>query len=136
MSLESARLIYPILVRLANESAQAAHTKQTLPWTTYEDLCAKCKDAGVKETPRTVAAKLLKPIQAACLDAGHPDITSLIIQKPKARGDSGNLIRPADSWWEAYVERGEISALGDVPFWFDRYRKARDFKNWPEAPFF
>lgn len=136
MSIESARLIYPILVRLARESSQAAQGKLTLPWTTYEDLCLKCKDVGVKETARTIATKLLKPIQLACLDANHPDLTSLVIQKPKARGDVGNLIRPSDGWWEIYVQRGEISAAGDVPFWFERYRKARDYQDWPEAPFF
>ena len=64
-----------------------------------------------------------------------PDLSALIIQKPKARSDFGNLIRPSDGWWEPYVARGETT-VGDVSFWFARFKAARDYPDWPEAPFF
>jgi hypothetical protein len=47
----------------------------------------------------------------------------------------GNLIRPSDGWWEVYVTRGE-AAVGDVQFWFRHFQAARDYPDWPEAPFF
>jgi len=135
MSLESARAVYPILVNLARDLAQAARDRRTIVWVSYDDFCQRCKDVGIKETPRTIAAKLLKPLQLACIDNKMPDLSALIIQKPKARSDFGNLLRPADGWWEAYVERGETT-VGDVVFWFKQYQAARDFAEWPEAPFF
>ena len=64
-----------------------------------------------------------------------PDLSALIIQKPKSRSDFGPLLRPSDAWWEPYVARGE-SAVGDIKFWFERYRTARDFNEWPDTPFF
>jgi len=135
MSLENARAAYPVLVRLARDLAKAARDRQNVIWVSYDDFCNHCKEVGVKETPRTVATKVLKPIQAACLEKNLPDISAIIIQKPKARSDSGNLLRPSDGWWEPYVEKGE-SAVGDVSFWFARFRMARDYADWPEAPFF
>jgi hypothetical protein len=90
---------------------------------------------GVKETPRTIANKLLKPLQAVCLEKSVPDLSALIIQKPKPRSDFGDLHRPSDGWWEPYVERGETK-VGDVQFWFKHYQQARDYGDWPEAPFF
>ena len=106
MSVESARAVYPIIVRMANDLAQAARERRTAVWISYDDFCQRCKEVGVKETPRTIATKLLKPLQAACLEHNVPDLSALVIQKPKARSDFGNLLRPADGWWEAYVERG------------------------------
>ena len=104
-------------------------------WVTYDDLCRRCsEEVGIKETPRTIVARRLKPIQAACLEHELPDLSALIIQKPK-RGDFGDLLRPSTAWWEPYVERGEAEA-GDVQFWFDRFRAARDYDDWPEDPFF
>ena len=100
MSVESARAVYPILVRLARDLAQAARERRTAVWISYDDFCQRCKEVGVKETPRTIATKLLKPLQAACLEHSLPDLSALIIQKPKARSDFGNLLRPADGWWE------------------------------------
>lgn len=135
MSLENARAAYPILVQLARTYALAAQERRNLDWCSYDDFCAQCRDAGVKETPRTVATKLLKPLQALCLEYSMPDLSALVIQKPKARSDFGNLIRPADIWWEIYVER-EGATVGDVKFWFEKYRTARDFDAWPETPFF
>lgn len=135
MSLESARLVYPILVQMAKELAASAQARRPVAWVSYDDLCQRCKDIGIKETPRTIVTKLLKPLQAACLEKSLPDISALIIQKPKARGDFGNLIRPSDGWWEPYVTRGE-STVGDVHFWFNQYKAARDFNDWPEVPFF
>ncbi len=135
MSLDNARAAYPILVRLARDLSQAARDKRAVLWISYDDFCAKCKDVGIKETPRTIAAKLLKPLQAACLEHNMPDLSAIVIQKPKARSDFGNLLRPADGWWEIYVARGE-AAVGDVGFWFNQFKTARDFENWPEAPFF
>jgi len=135
MSLDNARAVYPVLVRLARQLSQAAKDRQAVAWISYDDFCNHCKEVGVKETPRTVATKLLKPIQAACLEKNLPDLSAIVIQKPKARSDSGNLLRPSDGWWEAYVQRGE-STVGDVSFWFNRYKDARDYTDWPEAPFF
>ncbi len=135
MSLDSARAVYPLLVRLAHDLAQAARERRTTVWISYDDLCQRCKEVGVKETPRTISAKLLKPLQAICLEHKMPDLSALIIQKPKARSDFGNLLRPSDGWWETYVERGETT-VGDVVFWFKQYQTARDFTDWPEAPFF
>jgi hypothetical protein len=135
MSLDSARVIYPILVSLARDLARDVHDHRTTHWVSYDDFCQRCREVGVKETPRTVATKLLKPLQAACLEHSLPDLSALVVQKPKARSDSGNLIRPSDGWWDAYVERGEATA-GDVNFWFRHYQQARDYADWPETPFF
>jgi hypothetical protein len=135
MSLDNARAAYPILVQIARDLAHAAREKRTAVWVSYDDFCAKCKDVGVKETPRTIATKLLKPLQAACLEHNLPDISALVIQKPKARTDFGNLLRPADAWWEPYVTKGDAAA-GDVAFWFTAFKNARDYEAWPEAPFF
>ena len=88
-------------------SSQAAKERRTAVWVSYDDFCQRCKEVGVKETPRTIATKLLKPLQAACLEKNMPDLSALIIQKPKARSDFGNLLRPSDGWWEPYVARGE-----------------------------
>ncbi len=107
MSLESARAVYPILVQLARDLSQAARDRRTAVWVSYDDFCQRCKDVGIKETPRTIATKLLKPLQTACLEKNLPDLSALIIQKPKARSDFGNLLRPSDGWWEPYVTRGE-----------------------------
>src|SRR3954469_7433827 len=109
MSLDSARAAYPILVQIARDLAQANRDRRTAVWVSYDDFCQRCKEVGVKETPRTIATKLLKPLQAACLEKGLPDLSALVIQKPKARSDFGNLIRPADGWWDIYVERGEAA---------------------------
>jgi hypothetical protein len=135
MSLENARLAYPLLVRLARELSQAVKERRSIHWLTYDDLCHRCKEIGLNETPRTVVPKLLRPLQAACLEKEMPDLSALIIQKPKGRSDTGNLLRPSDGWWDPYVERGE-AATGDVDFWFVRFRNARDYPDWPEAPFF
>lgn len=135
MSLDNARAAYPILVQIARELSLAARDKRTAVWVSYDDFCTRCKDQGIKETPRTIATKLLKPLQAACLEHNLPDLSALIIQKPKARSDFGNLLRPADGWWEPYVTRGETTT-GDVNFWFGAFRNARDYDAWPEAPFF
>lgn len=135
MSVESARAVYPILVRLAGDLSQAARDRRTAVWVSYDDFCQRCKEVGIKETPRTVATKLLKPLQAACLEQSLPDLSALIIQKPKARSDFGNLLRPVDGWWEPYVARGETT-VGDVTFWFKQYQAARDYPEWPEVPFF
>ncbi len=135
MSLDNARAAYPILVGIARELSQAAREKRTAVWVSYDDFCAKVKEVGVKETPRTIAAKLLKPLQAMCLDHQLPDLSSLVIAKPKARSDFGNLLRPADGWWEIYVEKGDAAA-GDVAFWFSAFKTARDYEDWPDAPFF
>ena len=113
MSIETVRTVYPILISLARELSEAARERRTARWVSYDDLCQRCKEVGVKETPRTIATKLLKPLQAACLEKSLPDLSSLIIQKPKARSDFGNLLRPSDGWWEPYVARGETT-VGDV----------------------
>ena len=135
MSLDNARAAYPLLVSLANELSQAVRDRRPPRWVSYDDFCQRVKEVGVKETPRTIANKLLKPLQAACLENSLPDLSALIIQKPKARSDFGNLHRPSDGWWEPYVARGETT-VGDVMFWFKQFQAARDFTNWPETPFF
>lgn len=135
MSLENARVAYPILVRLARELSQAVRERRTLAWISYDDFCARCRAVGIKETPRTITSKLLKPLQTACLEKNLPDLSALIVQKPKVRGGTGNLVRPSDGWWEVYVEREGVT-VGDVNFWFERYRAARDYESWPDEPFF
>jgi hypothetical protein len=135
MSLENARTAYPILVGLARELAEAVRERRPMGWISYEDFCARCRAVGIKETPRTIAAKLLKPLQIACIEHQMPDLSALIIQKPKSRSDFGMLLRPSDGWWEPYVARGE-AAVGDIKFWFEHYKTARDFSDWPDAPFF
>ncbi len=135
MSVENARLAYPLLVRVALELAQDVKDRKPIGWISYDDFCARCRDVGLKETPRTIVSRVLKPLQVACIENGKPDLSALIIQKPKARSDFGNLLRPSDAWWEPYVSRGEAEA-GDVDFWFIRFREARDYEEWPEAPFF
>ncbi len=135
MSLENARSAYPILIKLAGDLSAAVREKRPVQWVTYDELCQRCKEIGLNETPRTVVPKLLRPLQSACLEKQLPDLSALIIQKPKGRNDTGNLLRPSDGWWEPYVERGEAAA-GDVDFWFVRFREARDFADWPPTPFF
>ena len=135
MSLDNARAAYPILVQLARDLAQAVRDRRMAVWISYDDLSNRCKEVGIKETPRTIVAKLLKPLQAACLEHNLPDLTALVIQKPKPRADFGNLHRPTDSWWEPYTDRDGVAA-GDIKFWFDQYKAARDYEDWPEAPFF
>lgn len=135
MSLESARVVYPILVGIARELAESARERRPPRWVSYDDFCQRCKDVGIKETPRTIASRLLRPLQAACLEKNLPDLSSLIIQKPKSRSDFGNLLRPSDGWWEPYAERGEAT-VGDVVFWFRCFQTARDYDEWPETPFF
>ena len=76
-----------------------------------------------------------EPLQTACLEHSLPDLSALIIQKPKARSDFGNLLRPSDGWWDLYVTRGETT-VGDVAFWFKHFQAARDYSAWPETPFF
>ena len=134
MSLENARTVYPIMAQLARDLSEAAKERRPV-WVSYDDLCVRCKEVGLKETPRTIVAKLLKPLQAACLEKNLPDLSALIIAKPKARGDFGNLIRPADSWWEPYVA-SNMATVGEVQFWFKEFRSARDYADWPaEVPF-
>jgi hypothetical protein len=135
MSIENARLAYPVLVRVAKEQSRAVRERRGNTWLTYDDLCRLLTEVGMNETPRTVVPKVLRDLQAACIEKGMPDLTSLVIQKPRNRADSGDLVRPSDAWWAAYVERGEAAA-GDVGFWFGHYRAARDYAEWPEAPFF
>ena len=135
MSLENARAIYPIMAQLARDLSLASKERRPAVWVSYDDLCLRCKEVGLKETPRTIVAKLLKPLQAACLDKKLPDLSALIIQKPKARGDFGNLIRPADGWWEPYVA-SNMTTVGEVQFWFKEFQLARDYADWPaEVPF-
>ncbi len=135
MSLENARAAYPILVQLASELSETIREGRTAFWISYDDFCNRCKEVGIKETPRTIAAKLLKPLQAACIEHNKPDLSALIIQKPKARSDFGNLLRPSDNWWEPYTEREGV-AVGDVKFWFEKFKEARDYEEWPPEPFF
>jgi hypothetical protein len=116
MSLENARAVYPIMVQLAKDLSQAAKERRPVVWITYDDLCLRCKEVGVKETPRTIAS-------------------ALIIQKPKARGDFGDLLRPTDGWWEPYVAKN-MTTVGSVPFWFKEFQSARDYAEWPAEPFF
>lgn len=134
MSLENARAAYPILVQLARGFSLAVRERRPIVWVSYDDFCMACRDVGIKETPRTIAAKLLKPLQAVCLENELPDLSALIVQKPKPRADFGNLYRPTDGWWEPYIARGN-AAVGDVKFWFEQFKAARDYE-WPEAPFF
>jgi hypothetical protein len=135
MSLENARAAYPILVRLARDLAQSVRDRRPIAWISYDDFCSRCKEVGIKETPRTIATKLLKPLQSACLEHNKPDLSALIIQKPKARSDFGDLLRPSDGWWEAYITRGVVTAVS-VPFWFKQFQAARDYADWPDEPFF
>jgi hypothetical protein len=132
MSLENARAVYPLLVGLAKDLSLASREKRTVVWVSYDEFCQRCKTVGLNETPRTITSKVLKPLQAICLEKGLPDLSALIIQKPKSRTDSGNLIRPSDHWWEPYVTANQ-AAVGDIGFWFKRFQNARDFEEWPET---
>lgn len=132
MSLETARAVYPILVRVARDLSLAVQERRTPAWVSYDDLCNLVKEVGIKETPRTVLNKVLKPVQAVCLENGLPDLSAVVIQKPKARTDSGNLVKPADGWWEVYVVK-EQTTTGDIPFWWKQFQTARDYAEWPEA---
>jgi hypothetical protein len=133
MSLENVRAVYPLLVNLAKDLSQASRERRTVVWVSYDEFCQRCKTVGVNETPRTISTKVLKPLQAACLEHGLPDLSALIISKPKARTDSGDLLRPSDGWWEPYVAQNETT-LGNISFWYKKYQAARDFAEWPEAP--
>jgi len=135
MSIDNARLAYPLLVRIAQELAAAARERRPVPWVTYDEFCNRCHNIGMKETPRTIMGRVLRPVQTLCLEHGQPDLASLVIQKPKSRSDSGILIKPADGWWDPYVANGETQT-GDIDFWFAKYRQARDNEAWTEAPFF
>lgn len=135
MSIENARLVYPVLVRAARELSRCVRERKSVNWMSYDDFCRVAKEMGLKESPRTIASKLLRPLQAACLEHQLPDLSAIVIQKPKSRGDFGSLIRPGDLWWEPYAARGE-AVVGDIKFWFERYKAARDYEAWPEAPFF
>ena len=66
---------HPLLVAIARELSEAARDKRTAVWVSYDDFCAKCKDVGIKETPRTIATKLLKLLQAACVEHNMPDLS-------------------------------------------------------------
>ncbi len=133
MSLENARAVYPLLVNLAKDLSQASRERRPVVWVSYDDFCQRCRSVGVNETSRTITTKVLKPLQALLLEKGLPDLSAMIITKPKARTDSGNLLRPSDGWWEPYVARNE-AVVGDVSFWFKRFQAARDYADWPEAP--
>lgn len=136
MSVEDARPVYPLLVRMARELSETIKAGQSGVWVTYDDLCRRCgEELEIKESPRTIVARRLRPIQAACLENNLPDLSSIVIQKPRERGDTGELLRPSNAWWDPYVEKGECEA-GDVHFWFARYRAARDYEEWPAEPFF
>jgi len=135
MSLENARAIYPILIQAARDLSDSAKERRNTSWLSYDDLCLRCKELGINETPRTVLARLLKPLQMACLENGLPDLSALVIQKPKSRNEFGFHLRTSDGWWTPYVEKGEATA-GDVVFWFRQYQAARDYADWPETPFF
>ena len=135
MSIENARLVYPLLVRIARELAAAARERRPVPWVTYDEFCLRCQELGMKETPRTIMARVLRPLQNSCIENSQPDLASLVIMKPKSRSDSGVLIKPAEIWWEPYVTKGETET-GNIDFWFGRYKQARDHEAWPETPFF
>ena len=135
MSLDNARAVYPLLVGLAKDLSLASRERRMVVWVSYDEFCQRCKTVGVNETPRTISTKVLKPLQAVCIEKGLPDLSALIIQKPKSRIDSGNLIRPSDGWWEPYVAQNETT-VGDISFWFKRFQAARDYDEWPDpAPF-
>ena len=74
MSLENARAAYPILVQIARDLGSAVRERRNVTWVSYDDFCARCKELGIKETPRTVMTKLLKPVQAACVEHNLPDL--------------------------------------------------------------
>ncbi len=136
MNFDDAREVYPLLARIAKELSESIKNGQTGVWMTYDELCRRCEsELQLKESPRTIVARRLKPLQAACLEHGKPDLSAIVIQKPRERGDTGDLLRPSNAWWDPYVEKGESEA-GSVSFWFGRYREARDYEDWPEAPFF
>ena len=131
MSLDNARATYPILVATAKQLSETIREKRPARWVSHEDFVKTLKIAGIKENNRTVANKILKPIQAACLEAGLPDLSSLIVKK--AKGDFGPLIGPAPGWWDLYVEKG-VCPEGDTSFWFAEFKRARDFADWPDQP--
>ena len=74
MSLDDARTVYPILVSLARDLSQAVRDRRAPVWVSYDDFCQRCKEVGVKETPRTIATKLLKPLQSVCIENNLPTL--------------------------------------------------------------
>ena len=96
MSVESARAVYPIIVRLANDLAQAARERRTAVWISYDDFCLRCKEVGIKETPRTVARASRLPGHDLLLPSpgwrlsGEESVPSrrIIEHRRQAHGDS------------------------------------------------
>ena len=124
---DSARLAYPVMVEVAKTLSLSMRERKQTVWVTHEDLVRALKDLGIKETARTVTTKLLKPLQQECIAAGVPDLSALIVRK--AKGDFGDLLKPAPGWWEAYEAVG-LCKGEDVGFWFNKYKEARDHA-WP-----
>ena len=136
MSLDSARAVYPILVQLARDLSQAAQRAADGRLGLVRRLLPALQGSRASRkrpapSPPSCSSRSRPPASRTSL----PDLSALIIQKPKARSDFGNLIRPSDGWWEPYVARGEAT-VGDVQFWFRQFQAARDYADWPEAPFF
>lgn len=127
VAIDNARAAYPILARLAKTLSKAVKDHKPVIWLTHDDLVRILREKDLKETHRTLNAKLLPKIQAECLKIGLPDLSAIVIKKPK--GDLGNLIGPSDTWWAAYSP-----TVKGIDFWFAKYREARDH-DWPDVPF-
>lgn len=130
LQVDKARAAFPVLVAAAGRLSANNRDRLTGVWYTHEDLVKSLKDAGIKENARSVIPKILKPLQVACLEAGLPDLSSVVVKRSK--GDVGALIQPAPGWWDPYVD-ARMCVAGDVPFWFAQYRQARDYSAWPET---
>ena len=122
MSLENARAVYPLLVNLAKDLSQASREtpdrSSGSPTTTSAPAARRSASTRRPGRSRPRSSSRSRP---SCLEKGLPDLSALIIQKPKARTDSGNLLRPTDGWWEPYVAKSETT-VGNVGFWFKRSR--------------
>ena len=101
---------------------------------TTEDLISLLKHTELKESPRSVWVQILAPLQAQCVQHTLPDLSALIILKPRARVDTGMLLKPADAWWNVYIKAG-LCKPADIPFWFGKFRAARDYQWSNVSPF-
>ncbi len=142
--------------RLASEEPtrclSIARGRSTRSWSDWPTTFLKRPASGGRPSgsPTTTSASVARrsasrrppaPSPPSCSSRSRPPASSrtcptssaLIIQKPKARSDFGNLLRPSDGWWELYVERGE-TAVGDVPFWFKHFQAPATTPTGPRPP--
>lgn len=139
--LAGVRVVYPVLVDIARDLSYRMRTRHgglgaagEIRWVTTEELLGLLKPTELKESTRSLWTRVLAPLQTLCLQHSLPDLSAIIIMKTRAKVDTGDLLRPGDSWWDVYIRAGLCQKI-DIPFWFNKFRLARDYA-WPaELPF-